>query len=71
MMAPMGWTYFPSAPGRGPLAFIVKLRPFGWPERVLHGALKRLEPCAGKLASTVLRGGGGGNAASLTRPSPR
>jgi hypothetical protein len=33
--------------------------------RVLHGALSRLEPCAGKLACTVLRGRGGGNAALL------
>ncbi len=29
------------------------------------GALQRLEPCEGKLSCTVLRGGGGGNAASL------
>ncbi len=28
------------------------------------GTLKRLEPCAGKLASTVLRGGSGGNVVS-------
>jgi len=32
------------------------------PERV---AFERLEPCAGKLASTVLRGRGGGNVAPL------
>jgi hypothetical protein len=30
-----------------------------------RGALQRLEPCEGKLSCTVLRGGGGGNAASL------
>jgi len=30
-----------------------------------QGALKKLEPCAVKVARTVLRGGGGGNAASL------
>ena len=35
--------------------------------RVLHGAFGWLEPCAVKVACTVLRGGGGGNAASLTR----
>ena len=28
-------------------------------------ALQRLEPCAGKLASTVLRGGSNGNVALL------
>lgn len=33
--------------------------------RVLHGALSRLEPCAMKVASTVLRGRGGGNVALL------
>src|SRR5580700_3009175 len=35
------------------------------PSRVQHRALEGLEPCAGKLASTVLRGGSGGNAAPL------
>jgi hypothetical protein len=35
--------------------------------RVSHRALPRLEPCAVKVASTVLRGGDGGNAISLTR----
>ena len=29
----------------------------------------RLEPCAGKLACTVLRGGGGGNVVPLPDPS--
>ena len=33
--------------------------------RALHGALSRLEPCAVKVACTVLRGRGGGNATSL------
>src|SRR2546423_6030176 len=33
--------------------------------RVLDWALGRLEPCAMKAARTVLRGGRGGNAASL------
>ena len=33
--------------------------------RVPHGAFERLEPCAGKLARTVLRGAGGGNVAGL------
>ena len=33
--------------------------------RVLHGALSRLEPCAGKLARPVLRGLGGGNVTRL------
>ena len=33
--------------------------------RALHGALPRLEPCAVKVARTVLRGRGGGNVASL------
>ena len=33
--------------------------------RAREGAFERLEPCAGKLASTVLRGLGGGNAARL------
>src|SRR5471030_2321168 len=35
------------------------------PSRVPNGAFERLEPCARKRASTVLRGGSGGNAASL------
>ena len=30
-----------------------------------NGGLKRLEPCAGKLARTVLRGGSDGNVTSL------
>ena len=34
-------------------------------DRVLSGALSRLEPCAVKVASTVLRGRGGGNVALL------
>ena len=33
--------------------------------RVLHGALPRLEPCAGKFARPVLRGLGGGNVTRL------
>ena len=33
--------------------------------RVLHSTLSRLEPCAVKVACTVLRGRGGGNATSL------
>lgn len=33
--------------------------------RVLYGAFPRLEPCAGKLARTVLRGRGGGNVTLL------
>ena len=33
--------------------------------RVLPGTLSRLEPCAVKVASTVLRGRGGGNVALL------
>jgi hypothetical protein len=32
---------------------------------VPHGAFSRLEPCAVKVASTVLRGRGGGNVTSL------
>ena len=39
---------------------------YPWKSRVLeHRALARLERYAGKLARTVLRGGGGGNVASL------
>ena len=34
------------------------------------GTLSRLEPCAVKVASTVLRGRGGGNAAPLPDKSP-
>jgi hypothetical protein len=34
-------------------------------DRVLHGALSRLEPCAVKVARTVLRGRGDGNVALL------
>ena len=33
--------------------------------RVLHGAFSRLEPCAVKVASTVLRGRGDGNVTLL------
>lgn len=33
--------------------------------RSVKGAFERLEPCAGKLASTVLRGGSGSNITSL------
>ena len=33
--------------------------------RVPHRALERLEPCAVKVARTVLRGGDGGNVVSL------
>ena len=33
--------------------------------RVPHGALSRLEPCAVKVARTVLRGLGGGNVTQL------
>ena len=33
--------------------------------RVFHGALSRLEPCAVKVACTVLRGRGGSNATPL------
>jgi hypothetical protein len=33
--------------------------------RVLRGALSRLEPCAVKVACTVLRGRGDGNVTSL------
>jgi len=38
---------------------------------VLHGALSRLEPCAVKIACTVLRGRGGSNVTPLPdyRPS--
>jgi hypothetical protein len=45
------------------------MRAAAWPpeERELSDArnCQILEPCAGKLARTVLRGGGGGNAAPL------
>ena len=34
-------------------------------------ALKMLEPCAGKLARTVLRGLGDSNVPSATRPDPK
>ena len=37
----------------------------GTNDRVLHGALPRLEPYAVKVARTVLRGRGGGNVALL------
>jgi transposase len=36
-----------------------------------YGRNERLEPCAAKVASTVLRGGDGGNAIPLTRPLRR
>jgi len=42
--------------------------------RVLHGALPRLEPCAGKFARPVLRGLGGGNVTRLpdsAKPDPK
>jgi transposase len=43
-----------------------------WRNRVRsHGRYERLEPCAAKVACTVLRGGNGGNAISLTRPFRR
>jgi hypothetical protein len=43
-----------------------------WRNRVRsHGRHERLEPCAWKHASTVLRGGDGGNAIPLTRPFRR
>src|SRR5215472_298203 len=38
---------------------------FQWLSRVPQGALERLERYAGKLARTVLRGLGGGNASRL------
>ena len=39
--------------------------------RVLHGAFSRLEPCAVKVASTVLRGRGDGNVTLLPDGSTR
>jgi hypothetical protein len=39
--------------------------------RVLHGAFSRLEPCAVKVACTVLRGRGGGNATLPPDPNPK
>ena len=36
--------------------------------RVPHRTLREPEPCEAKVSSTVLWGGNGGNAASLTRP---
>ncbi len=47
-------------------------RDYMWRNRVRsYGRNERLEPCAAKVASTVLRGGDGGNAISLTRPFRR
>ena len=43
-----------------------RLSPLGY--RVPYGALSRLEPCAAKVACSVLRGRGGGNAAPLPDP---
>ena len=46
-----------------------KIAPLGGdPHRALNGALEVPEPCAGKLARTVLRGGGGGNTVALLYP---
>jgi hypothetical protein len=43
-----------------------------WRNRVRsHGRYERLEPCAAKVACTVLRGGDGGNTIPLTRPFRR
>ena len=43
-----------------------------WRNRVRsHGRYERLEPCAAKVACTVLRGGDGGNTIPLTRPFQR
>ena len=44
---------------------LVSRRPNG---RLCHRGLSRLEPCAVKVASTVLRGLGGGNATWLPDP---
>ena len=44
---------------------LVSRRPNG---RLCHWGLSRLEPCAVKVASTVLRGLGGGNVAWLPDP---
>ena len=53
------------------MAFLVT-RPNHYPvdRRVLHGALSRLEPCAVKIACTVLRGRGGSNATLLPDYQP-
>ena len=45
---------------------LVSRRPNG---RLCHRGLSRLEPCAVKVASTVLRGLGGGNATRLPDPA--
>src|SRR5260370_35895730 len=47
-------------------------RNYMWRNRVRsHGRYERLEPCAAKVACTVLRGGDGGNTIPLTRPFRR
>ncbi len=43
----------------------MRLSPYPVGRRVLRGAFSRLEPCAVKVARTVLRGQGGGNATLL------
>ncbi len=51
---------------RGGQVRIVKLRQIAFvAARPTRGAFEMLEPCEGRLSCTVLRGGSGGNAASL------